>query len=72
VQQRVLGAAASAPLYVSQPGFAAFGLRAGARVRPGLDVAMLLENLADTNYRLYGSGIDAAGFNVQLRTRFQF
>ena len=72
VQQRVLGAAASAPLYVSQPGFAAFGLRAGARVRPGLDVAMLLENLTDTNYRLYGSGIDAAGFNVQLRTRFQF
>jgi hemoglobin/transferrin/lactoferrin receptor protein len=72
VQQRVLGSSASAPLYVRQPGFVTFGLRGGARLSSGVDISLLLENLTDSNYRLYGSGVDAPGFNVQVRTRYQF
>jgi outer membrane receptor protein involved in Fe transport len=72
VQQRVLGGAASAPLYLTQPGFVTLGFRSGVRLRTGIDVTLLVENLTDTNYRLYGSGVDAPGFNVQARTRFQF
>ncbi len=71
-QQRVLGAAASAPMFTSQAGFAAFGLRAGVRVTPHLDVTAIGENLGDANYRLYGSGLDAPGVNLQLRIRYRF
>lgn len=72
VQQRVLGAAASAPMFTSQAGFAAFGLRAGMRVTPHLDVTAIGENLTDVNYRLYGSGLDAPGVNLQFRIRYRF
>jgi outer membrane receptor protein involved in Fe transport len=72
VQTRVLGAATSAPLYDSGPGFAVFGLRAGIRLTTQIDVTVLGENLGDVNYRLYGSGIDAPGINVQVRTRYRF
>jgi outer membrane receptor protein involved in Fe transport len=72
VQDRLLGPAASAALYTSQPGFAVVGVRAGFRVTPSLDLSILGENLADVNYRLYGSGLDAPGINVQVRTRYRF
>jgi hemoglobin/transferrin/lactoferrin receptor protein len=72
VQTRVLGSAASAPLYTSQPGFAVFGLRGGLRVARGLDVSAMLENVTDVNYRLYGSGLDAPGVNLQVRARYRF
>jgi outer membrane receptor protein involved in Fe transport len=72
VQDRVLGAAASAPLYTQHPGFAVFGVRAGVRLTPSLDLSIFGENLADVNYRLYGSGVDAPGINVQVRTRYRF
>jgi outer membrane receptor protein involved in Fe transport len=57
---------------VSHPGFVVFGLRAGVRITRAFDVTVIGENLADTNYRLYGSGVDAPGFNVQVRTRYRF
>jgi outer membrane receptor protein involved in Fe transport len=72
VQNRVLGTAASGALYTSHPGFVVFGLRAGVRITRAFDVTVIGENLADTNYRLYGSGVDAHGFNVQVRTRYRF
>ena len=72
VQNRVLGTATSAPLYTSQPGFAVVGLRGGIRIAHYLDVVVIGENLADTNYRLYGSGLDAPGRNLQVRTRVRF
>jgi outer membrane receptor protein involved in Fe transport len=72
VQTRVLGSASSAPLYTSHPGFAVFGLRGGIRIARQLDVTVIGENLADKNYRLYGSGVDAPGANVQVRTRYRF
>jgi hemoglobin/transferrin/lactoferrin receptor protein len=72
VQNRVLGAAASAPLYITQPGFFVVGLRGGLRVTSDLDVTVIGENLGDVNYRLLDSGLDAPGFNVQVRTRYRF
>ena len=72
VQNRVLGAAASAPLYTTQQGFVVFGLRTGFRLTSAFDVAVLAENLGDVNYRLYGSGLDAPGANIWVRTRYRF
>jgi hemoglobin/transferrin/lactoferrin receptor protein len=72
VQQRVLGDAASAPMFTSQAGFAAFGLRAGMRITPHLDITAIGQNLTDANYRVYGSGLDAPGANLQLRMRYRF
>jgi hemoglobin/transferrin/lactoferrin receptor protein len=72
VQERVLGTAASAPLYTTGPGYVVYGLRAGWRLTEMLDVTAIGENLTDRNYRLYGSGLDAPGANLQLRVRFRF
>lgn len=72
VQNRVLGSATSGPLFTTQPGFAVFGIRAGLRVTPQFDLTVIGENLGDVNYRLYGSGVDAPGVNVQVRTRYRF
>jgi outer membrane receptor protein involved in Fe transport len=72
VQNRVLGTAASGPVYTSQPGFAVVGLRGGVRVTQGFDLIVLGENLGDVNYRLYGSGVDAPGINLQVRARVRF
>ena len=72
VQNRVLGTATSAPLYTTHPGFAIVGLRGGIRLARQLDVMVLGENLTDRNYRLYGSGLDAPGANVQARLRYRF
>jgi outer membrane receptor protein involved in Fe transport len=72
VQNRVLGTAASAPLYTEEPGFAVIGLRAGYQINSHVNVTAIGENLGDVNYRLYGSGVDAPGANVQVRLRLQF
>jgi outer membrane receptor protein involved in Fe transport len=72
VQNRVLGTAASAPLYTSQAGFAVIGLRAGWKLSSTLEAMAIGENLTDRNYRLYGSGVDAPGVNLQLRLRYSF
>jgi outer membrane receptor protein involved in Fe transport len=72
VQNRVLGTANSAPLYTSEPGYATVGIRGGISVTAALDIDVFAENLGDVNYRYYGSGLDAAGFNVQIRTRYRF
>jgi outer membrane receptor protein involved in Fe transport len=72
VQSRILGEAAAAPLFTSQPGFVVIGVRAGWRVTPAVDLTAIGENLTDRNYRLYGSGVDAPGANLQLRLRYQF
>jgi outer membrane receptor protein involved in Fe transport len=72
VQNRIMGTATLNQLFTTQPGFAVIGLRAGAQLTPRFDVTAMAENLGDVNYRLYGSGLDAPGFNVMLRTRFRF
>ena len=72
VQTRVLGTATSAPLYTRHPGFFVVGLRGGMRITPQFDMTVIGENLGDVNYRLYASGLDSPGFNVQVRTRYRF
>jgi outer membrane receptor protein involved in Fe transport len=72
VQTRVLGTASGAPLFTSQAGFAVISLRGGLQLTPGVDLTLIAENVGDVNYRLYGSGLDAPGFNLQFRTRIRF
>ncbi len=72
VQRRVLGDAASAVMFPAHPGYAVASLRAGLRLTSQFDLSMIGENLGDVNYRLLGSGVDAPGVNVQLRTRYRF
>lgn len=72
VQARVLGTAASAPLFTRAPGFVVFGARAGWRLASQVDLIAIGENLTDRNYRLYGSGVDAPGANLQVRARYRF
>jgi outer membrane receptor protein involved in Fe transport len=72
VQNRVLGTAASAPLFDRHPGFAIVGVRGGWHLTPAVALTLVGDNLTDRNYRLYGSGVDAAGANVQLRLRYRF
>ena len=72
VQTRVLGDAASAPLYSSAPGFVVLGARMNVKLSSRVNLTAIGENLTDRNYRLYGSGADAPGVNLQLRIRATF
>jgi hypothetical protein len=66
---RVIGPNASAvvPLYTYNPAFATLNVRAGWKVRGAASLTIILENLFDANYRVMGSGVDGAGFNVVVR-----
>jgi outer membrane receptor protein involved in Fe transport len=72
VQDRVMGTSTASTLFTSHPGYAVVSLRAGLQLTPRFDVTAMVENLGDVNYRLYGSGLDAPGFNLQVRTRYRF
>ena len=72
VQNRLLGTATSAPMFTEAPGFVVLGARAGFRLQSHLDLTVIGENLTDRNYRFYGSGVDAPGFNLEIRTRYRF
>lgn len=71
VQNRLLGTATTGTLFEETPGFFVLGLRAGIRLSPLFDVVLIGENLTDRNYRLYGSGSDAPGANLQVRVRYR-
>ena len=72
VQNRVLGDAMSAPLFARTPGFVVLGANAGLRLTRRLKVTLFAENLTDRNYRWHGSGVDATGASLQLRTSYEF
>lgn len=72
MQNRVLGTAASGLLFSEAPGFVVFGARAGFRLLQHLDLTVIGENLTDRNYRMYGSGVDSPGVNIEIRTRYRF
>ena len=72
VQTRVLGTAASAPLFPYIPGFATFGLRGGFRLGESHEVVFDLENLNDRNYRGISWGMDAPGRSFGFRYRYRF
>lgn len=66
VQTRLLGTATGAPLFSTAKGWAIYGVRGAWTVSKTLTVTAIGENLGDRNYRIHGSGADAAGRNVQL------
>lgn len=72
VQNRVLGDAASAPMFMAIPGYAVFGLRIGAPLGERTDLSADLYNLGDRNYRGIGWGIDALGRGVTVQIRHRF
>ncbi|MGH9841809.1 MAG: TonB-dependent receptor [Blastocatellia bacterium] len=72
VQNRVLGSAASAPLYRYIPGFMTFGVRGGFRIGERHNVLIDLENLNDKNYRGISWGMDAPGRSFGFRYSYRF
>ena len=72
VQSRVMGSSTLLPLFTETPGYAVFGVRGGVRLGSHVDLTLIGENLADTNYRIHGSGVDEPGINVMARLRARF
>ena len=46
--------------------------RAGLPLTSHFDLIVIGENLTDKNYRLYGSGVDSPGVNLELKARYRF
>ncbi|HKX26719.1 MAG TPA: TonB-dependent receptor, partial [Blastocatellia bacterium] len=72
VQNRVLGSAASAPLFTYVPGFVTVGLRGGLRIGERHQIIVDLRNLNDKNYRGLSWGMDAPGRSYGFRYQFRF
>lgn len=72
VQNRVLGSAASAPLFRYIPGFMTFGVRGGLRLGERHSILVDLENLNDKNYRGISWGMDAPGRSFGFRYNYRF
>ena len=72
VQARVLGGADAASLFTRTPGFFVTSVRAGWRLNASVGMTLIVDNLTDRNYRWHGSGVDAPGISVQLKTKFSF
>ncbi len=72
VQNRVLGSAASAPLFRYIPGFMTVGVRGGVRLSERHNLLVDLENLNDKNYRGISWGMDAPGRSFSFRYNYRF
>ncbi|MFN0112577.1 MAG: TonB-dependent receptor domain-containing protein [Blastocatellia bacterium] len=72
VQNRVLGTAASAPLYTYIPGFLTVGIRGGFRVGDNHEIIVDFSNLNDKNYRGISWGTDAPGRGIGFRYNYKF
>jgi hemoglobin/transferrin/lactoferrin receptor protein len=71
IQNRVLGAANSAPLFTAVEGYAMIGMRGGVRFGEH-EFFVDGENLTDKNYRGISWGLDAPGIGVNVRYAFRF
>jgi outer membrane receptor protein involved in Fe transport len=69
VQNRVLGARESAPLYPVLAGYGVWGIRGGIQLNEETDVFADFSNLFDKNYRGIGWGVDGPGRGVTVRLR---
>jgi hemoglobin/transferrin/lactoferrin receptor protein len=54
------------------PGYAALGIRFGWTPAPRLQFTAAVENLANKDYRIHGSGLNEPGRNLVLTARVQF
>jgi hemoglobin/transferrin/lactoferrin receptor protein len=72
VQNRVLGAENSAPMFTAIPGYGIFGVRGGVAIGERQDVLVDWSNLLDKNYRGVSWGIDGPGRSLALRYRVRF
>jgi hemoglobin/transferrin/lactoferrin receptor protein len=72
VRARVLGGAASAPMFAAVPGYVVTGVRASFRIAPRSSLRMDFSNLLDRNYRGIGWGVDGPGRGVALRLKHEF
>ncbi|HUQ90212.1 MAG TPA: TonB-dependent receptor [Bryobacteraceae bacterium] len=72
VQNRVLGTAASAPLFTAIPGYGLVGVRAGVPVGENGDLFVDLSNVADKTFRGIGWGIAGTGRSMAVRYRVRF
>lgn len=71
VQRRVLGGAASAPMYTAVAGYAIFGVRAGFPAGSRSEIMLDFYNVADRNWRGMGWGIDADGRGITVRWKIR-
>lgn len=72
VQTRLLGTATAGTVFANGPGWATVGLRGGIDLKSNVSLVVIGENLTDKNYRVYGSGVDALGRNLQVRLGVKF
>jgi hemoglobin/transferrin/lactoferrin receptor protein len=54
------------------PAWHTLNLRANYKVNKNIDLQMAIENIADKNYRVFGSGISASGRNVLFAIKGNF
>ena len=54
------------------PGYAVLTLRGGATVRDDLHLTVALENVADEDYRIHGSGVNEPGRNLVVQAEWTF
>jgi hemoglobin/transferrin/lactoferrin receptor protein len=72
VQNRVLGSATSAPLFLAIPGYGLIGVRSGLRFNENSDLLIDFENITDKSYRGPSWGVDGSGRSVTARYRYRF
>ena len=72
VQNRVLGAENSLPMFTAVPGYGLFGLRGGIRLGERQDLLLDWSNLFDKNYRGISWGIDGPGRSIAVKYRVRF
>ena len=54
------------------PAWHTLNLRANYKVNKNIDLQIAIENIADKNYRVFGSGISASGRNVLFAIKGNF
>ncbi len=54
------------------PGYAVLTLRGGTTVLDGLGLTVALENVADEDYRIHGSGVNEPGRNLVVQADWKF
>ena len=54
------------------PGYAVLTLRGGMTVRDDLRLTVALENVADEDYRIHGSGVNEPGRNLVVQAEWTF